>query len=224
MNLILMEVNMSNCTLIIGESGTGKSTSIRNLDPESTYIINILGKPLPFRGYKNIYSQEKKNYFSSDDYSQLLAYIKAINERRPEVTTLIIDDFQYLLANEFMRRSSEKGYERFTDIGKHAWDVIKALTETREDLYCFVLSHSDSDPTGRMKCKTIGKMLDDKITLEGMFTMVFHSMIIDGEFKFLTQNNGIYMAKTPMGMFDEKLIDNDLYEIIQSMNNYFNEE
>jgi hypothetical protein len=215
---------MSNCTLIIGESGTGKSTSIRNLNPESTFILNILDKPLPFKGYKKHFNVEKKNYFASDDYSQLLAYIKAVNDRRPEVTTLIIDDFQYLLANEFMRRSSEKGYDRFTDIGKHAWDVIKALTETREDLYCFVLSHSDSDATGRMKCKTIGKMLDDKITLEGMFTMVFHSMLVDGEYKFLTQNNGIHMAKTPMGMFEDKLIANDLSFVIEKMNNYFNEE
>lgn len=214
---------MSNCTLIIGESGSGKSTSLRNLDPSTTFILNVLDKPLPFRGYKKMYNVDNKNYHASDDYNKLLSYIKGINERRPEITTLIIDDFQYLLANEFMRRSSEKGYERFTDIGKHAWDVIKALTETRPDLLCFVLSHSDSDATGRMKCKTIGKMLDDKITLEGMFTLVFHSMLVDGEFKLLTQNNGIHMAKSPMGMFSEKLIDNDLEIIIEKMKEYFDE-
>jgi hypothetical protein len=215
---------MSTTTLIIGESGSGKSTSLRNLDPASTFILNVIGKPLPFRGFKKRYNAENKNYHESDDYSVLLSYIKAVNERRPDITTLIIDDFQYLLANEFMRRSSEKGYDRFTDIGKHAWDVIKALTETRPDLYCFVISHSDQDQNGRMKCKTIGKMLDDKITLEGMFTTVLHSLIIDGEFKFLTQHDGVHVSKSPMGLFEQKFIDNDLSVVIDDMKTYFNEE
>ena len=215
---------MSNTTLIIGESGSGKSTSLRNLNPKETFILNILDKPLPFRGFKNKYNSESKNYYASDDYSVLLAYIKAINERRPEIKVLIIDDFQYLLANEFMRRSSEKGYDRFTDIGKHAWDVIKALTETREDLYCFVLSHSDQDQMGRMKCKTIGRMLDDKITLEGMFTTVLYALLVDGEHKFLTQHDGTHLAKSPMDMFAEKYINNDLKVVIEKMMDYFNEE
>jgi hypothetical protein len=215
---------MSYTTLIIGESGSGKSTSLRNLDPKTTYIINILGKPLPFRRFQEKYSTTNKNYYVSDDYNNLLRCIEGVNNKRPDITTLIIDDFQYLLANEFMRRSSEKGYERFTDIGKHAWDVIKSLTETRNDLFCFVLSHSDQDNNGRMKCKTIGKMLDDKITLEGMFTTVFHCLVIEGEYKFLNQHDGIHLAKSPMGMFDEKYIENDLKMVIEYMNDYFNGE
>jgi len=211
-------------TLIIGESGSGKSTSLRNLDENSTYIINIIGKPLPFRGFKNRFNLERKNYFSCDDYLKILRCIEGVDGKRDDIKALVIDDFQYLLANEFMRRSSERGYDRFTDIGKHAWDVIKALTETRPDLYCFVLSHSDQDQNGRMKCKTIGKMLDDKITLEGMFTTVLHSVVVDGEHRFLTQHDGIYLAKSPMGMFSEKFIENDLQMVIEKMNDYFNED
>lgn len=219
---------MSNTTLIIGESGAGKSTSLRHLDPESTFIVNILDKPLPFRGYKAHYKPVTKerplgNYYATDDHNVILRCIKSVNERE-DIKVLVIDDFQYLLANEFMRRAAEKGFDRFTDIAQHAWLVIKALIETRENLFCFVLSHSESDNQGRMKCKTIGKMLDDKITLEGMFSTVLYAMVVDGEFKFLTQNDGFHIAKSPLGMFENKYIDNDLYVVIDHMNNYFDEE
>ena len=219
---------MSNTTLIIGESGSGKSTSLRHLDPESTFIINILDKPLPFRGYKTHYKAVTKdnplgNYYATDDYNVILRCIKSVNERE-DIKVLVIDDFQYLLANEFMRRAAEKGFDRFTDIAQHAWLVIKELIETREDLYCFVLSHSESDSQGRMKAKTIGKMLDDKITLEGMFSTVLYAMVVDSEFKFLTQNDGFHIAKSPISMFDWKYIDNDLAIVIEKMNDYFNED
>jgi len=215
---------MSNATLIIGQSGTGKSTSLRNLDHKSTFILNVLDKPLPFRGYKSKYNLELKNYHATDDWVKLCEYIRAIDERRPEIKTLIIDDFQYLLANEFMKRAMERGFDKFTDIAQHAWMVIKTLTSTRNDLHCFVLSHSDTDAVGKVKCKTIGKMLDDKITLEGMFTVVLHAMIVDEQFKFLTQNDGVHLAKSPLGMFDDRFIDNDLRVVLDQMRDYFEEE
>ena len=219
---------MSNTTLIIGESGTGKSTSLRNLDPKETFVINVLDKPLPFRGYKAHYkpmtkSNPEGNYYATDDFNLLLRCINAVNERI-EIKNLIIDDFQYIMGNEFMRRALEKGFDKFSDIAQHAWSIIKALTQTRSDLYCFVLSHSDSDAQGRMKCKTIGKMLDDKITLEGMFTIILHTQIVDGEYRFLTQNNGTHIAKSPLYMFEDKLIDNDLQMVRKKMIEYFNED
>jgi hypothetical protein len=219
---------MSNTTLIIGESGTGKSTSLRNLNPEETYIINILDKPLPFRGYKKHYKASsvenpKGNYFASDDFGMITKCILAI-DKRPEVKNLIIDDFQYVMGNEFMRRALEKGFDKFSDIAQHAWTIIRLLTQTRSDLYCFVLSHSDADSQGRMKAKTIGKMLDDKITLEGMFTTILHTQIVDGQYKFLTQNNGTHIAKSPMGMFEDDLIDNDLQIVREKMISYCDED
>lgn len=213
---------MSNTTLIIGESGTGKSTALRNLDPKETFIINVLNKPLPFKNFKSKYNDDRKNYLATDNWSTILNYIKAINERRDDIKTLIIDDFQYIMANEFMYRATERGFDKFSDIANHAWIIIKTLIETREDLYCFVLSHSDMDQTGRMKCKTIGKMLDDKITLEGMFSVVLHSQVIDGKYQFLTQNNGTHVAKSPMDMFSDIYIDNDLALIKEKMSEYFN--
>lgn len=227
---------MSNTTLILGLSGTGKSTSLRNLDPKTTFIINVLNKPLPFRGYKSTYKPIKRistgdepyadnggNYYASDDYSKIMAVIGAIDRHRPDITTLVVDDFQYLMCNEFMRRVGEKGFDKFNDLALHAWSVIQSLTVTRDDLYCFVLTHSDADANGLMKCKTIGKMLDDKITLEGMFTICLHSLVVDSEFKFLTQNDGSHIAKSPLTMFPDRYIDNDLAQVIKLMKDYNDE-
>lgn len=220
---------MSNTTLIIGESGSGKSTSLRNLDHTETFIVNILDKPLPFRGYKDKYVPITKdnpegNYYATDDFSLVIRAIRSISENRPEIKVLIIDDFQYLLANEFMRRALEKGFEKFSEIAQHAWMVINELTATRSDLFCFVMSHSDTDAQGRVKCKTIGKMLDDKITLEGMFTICLHALIIDGSHKFLTKNDGTHVAKSPIGMFEDVFIENDLNLVLQAIRDYSNEE
>ena len=220
----LVDWKMSNTTLILGPSGSGKSTSLRNLNPDETFIFGILDKPLPFRGYKKKYNVDKKNYFSSDDYRVLLSYIKAINERRPEITTLIIDDFQYLLAHEFMNRVSERGYDKYSELAFHAWSVIKGLTETREDLHCFVLTHSDADQQGNMKIKTIGRLLEDKIALEGMFTCCLYSMVIDGKYVFMTNTDGTHLSKSPLGLFDSQFIDNDLQYVREKMFEYFNDD
>lgn len=215
---------MSICTLIIGESGSGKSTSIRNLIPEETFIINILDKPLPFRGYKKNYiplssDGKKGNYYATDDFGSLIRCIRLINTRK-EIKNIIIDDYQYVLCNEFMRRATERGYEKFTEIAQHAWHIIKELIACRDDLYCFVLSHSDTDQNGKVKCKTVGKLLDEKINLEGMFTLVLHTQIVDGQYKFLTQHDGTHLAKSPYGMISEKLIDNDLSLVKSNIINY----
>lgn len=217
---------MSNTSLIIGESGTGKSTSLAGLNPKETFIINVLDKPLPFKGYKKNYIPISSdgmtgNYYASDDYFKLIKCIKLINEKRPEIKNLIIDDWQYTMCNEFMRRATETGFVKFTEIGQHAWSIIRELTFCRENLYCFVLSHSDSDSNGRMKCKSIGKMLDEKITIEGMFTVVLHTQIMDGAYKFLTQNDGGHVAKSPAGMFEDKYINNDLVYVKEQMNSYY---
>jgi len=218
---------MSNATLIIGPSGSGKSTSIRNLNHEETFIINVLNKPLPIKGYKKLYTPLKKdnakegNYFASDNYQDIIKCVQFVNSSREDIKTLIIDDWQYVLANEFMRRARETGFNKFTDISLHGWETINAINATREDLLCFVMSHSEIDSFGKSKCKTIGKMLDEKITVEGMFTIVLHSYVIDGEYKFMTQNDGNHIAKSPMGMFDDIMIGNDLSFVKKSIEDYY---
>jgi hypothetical protein len=220
---------MSNTVLIIGTSGSGKSTSLRNLDPKSTFIISVLDKPLPFKGYKKAYTpisgwdDKEGNYFITDDWQRVLKCINVVNETRPDITTLIIDDAHFVMANEFMERATEKGYEKFSEIAKHMWLVMTLVTKARDSLTCFVLSHSEIDANGLSRPKTVGKMLEDKITLEAMVTTVFHTVIKDNEYKFLTQNDGSHVAKSPMGMFDDLYIDNDLLLVKQSIESYFSE-
>ncbi len=216
---------MSNAILILGDSGTGKSTSLRNLDPTKTFIINILDKPLPFRGYKTNYTKLSVdgltgNYYETDDHDKIMRVIKLINTKRPEITNLIIDDFGFTITNTFMRRAREKGYDKFTDIGRNAWELINSLRGLREDLNCIITMHVDIDVHGKCKPKTIGKMIDQTNMIEGSFTYVFQSLIVDYQYKFITANDGQHMAKTPMGCFESEYVDNDLNEILNTIQNY----
>jgi nicotinamide riboside kinase len=215
---------MSNTVLVIGQSGSGKSTSLRNLDPKSTFIISVLDKPLPFRGYKSHYNENNKNFYCSDDYKSIINYINAISERRPDITTLVIDDAHFLMANEFMGRASEKGFTKFTEIAQHMWQVMSAITRTRRDLTCFVLSHNEIDANGNSRPKTVGKLLDAQITLEAMVSVCLQTAVVDGEYKFLTQNDGSNVCKSPIGLFDEIVIDNDLLVVKDAVEKYFNDE
>jgi hypothetical protein len=218
---------MSNTILVIGPSGSGKSTSIRNLDPTSTFIISVLDKPLPFKGFKNRYKplkgwdDKEGNYLVADDWQRIMKAIQMVNLSRPDITTLILDDAHFIMANEFMRRACEKGYDRFTEIGQHMWMVMTAITMTRESLTCFVLSHNEIDNTGVSKPKTVGKLLDDKITLEAMVTVSLHTILKDDDYCFLTQYNGTHIAKSPMGLFEDLFIPNDLVYVKQQVENYF---
>jgi uncharacterized protein YktA (UPF0223 family)/energy-coupling factor transporter ATP-binding protein EcfA2 len=217
---------MSNTLLIMGESGSGKSTSIRTLKPEETFIISVINKPLPFKAfgklYKNLSSDASKgNYFVTDDHRKIQDLIKNINLKRFDIKNIVIDDFQYIMCNEFMKRASERGYDKFTEIGQHAHSIIDNLMKCRESLTCFVISHTELGDHGKMKCKTIGKMLDDKITIEGMFTVVLHSKIMDGKYRFLVQADGSHIAKSPMDMFDGLSIENDLEFVRSKLYEYY---
>lgn len=219
---------MSNMVLIMGESGTGKSSSIEKLDSKETFIIAVTGKPLPFRGAAKRYTRFGKenpegNYKVTDDWKNILTVIEYVDTKMPHIKTLVIDDFQYVMCNEFMRKADEKGWDKFTDIGKHAWLILEALTKCRPDLDCFILSHTETTGEGKAKFKTIGKMLDEKITVEGLFTVVLHSLVTDKGYGFLTQYHKNYVAKSPRGMF-ENFIDNDLLLIKNKIYCYFNED
>lgn len=216
---------MSNAILILGDSGTGKSTSLRNLDPHKTFIINILDKPLPFRGYKSNYTKLSAdgltgNYYETDDHEKITRVIKLINQKRPEITNLIIDDFGFTITNTYMRRSREKSFDKFLDIGRNAWEIISLLRGLREDLNCVITMHVDIDTHGKYKPKTIGKMIDQSNMIEGSFTYVFQSMIVDHQYKFITINDGQHMAKTPMGCFEDVYVDNDLNDILKQIEHY----
>lgn len=203
---------MATVTLILGTSGSGKSTSLRNLPPSETALIQVLAKPLPFKSVG-------WTPYRSDDWSKII--VAATQAAAKGRKIIVIDDFQYLLANEFMRRTDERGYDKFTDIGRHAWEVIDRLVKLGDDIRVYVLSHTEETDAGRIKMKTIGKMLDDKITLEGMVTIVLRTIVQDRQFFFSTVNNGSDTVKAPMGMFDDDLIDNDLAAVDAAICSYY---
>jgi hypothetical protein len=210
---------MSIATVIIGESGTGKTASLRNLDPSQVLLIQAQRKPLPFRnnGWAP-YNRETKegNVIVTDKSSTIESALRTFKQ-----PIIIIDDWQYILANEFMSRSDEKGFEKFTEIGRHAWDVMRAATSGPVGRRVYVLAHSQSDEFGRTKIKTIGKLLDEKITVEGMFSIVLKTVVSNGDYKFSTQNSGFDTCKSPIGLFKDQLIDNDLEAVDSAICAYY---
>lgn len=220
---------MSINVLLIGESGSGKSTSIRTLPPEQTFLINVINKPLPFKGSNKLYSKLSVdgltgNYYSTDKHETIMRIINLVNDKRPDIKYLVIDDAGYTLTNDFMRGALQKGFEKFSILAKDFWEIIKTMNETRSDLLCFLLMHSDVDSQGKSKPKTIGKLLDEKVCIEGMYSVVLHSVIVDGVYSFVTNNNGALMAKSPIGMFEEQVISNDLFLVANKINEYLNNE
>lgn len=228
---------MAELIAVVGNSGSGKSTSLRNLDPTTTFIINVAGKPLPIRNYKTNYKsliqdpETKKfigNLYNTSDINKIAQILKIIDKTRPDIKIVILEDMQYLMAFEMMDRATEKGYDKFTQIASNFYSVLKGAMSMRDDLKVCVLAHSENIGDGlnpNYKIKTIGKMLDNMITLEGLFTYVFFTTIIKDpegriEHKFITQSDGTTTAKTPMGCFDELLIDNDLRFVLDKIDKY----
>jgi len=213
---------MSIATMVLGESGTGKTTSLRNLNPADTLLIQAISKPLPFRSpdWQRFNPETKQgNIFQTDQAVEIIKLMQ--RTRRP---VIVIDDFQYIMANEFMRRTDERGFDKFTEIGRHTWDIINATTALPDDKHVYILSHTETTDSGRTKLKTIGKLLDEKITLEGMVTIVLRTIVRDGGYYFATRNNGSDTTKTPMGLFTEELIDNDLAAVDQAITHYYQPE
>lgn len=196
--------------LILGESGTGKSASMRNFTGEELSLINVDGKPLPFRNsFKKMISTDSAPYI----ISKMIASQSKI---------IVIDDAQYIMANEFMRRAKEKGYDKFSDIGQGFFYIIETVKKLNSDVIVYFLSHTEETNTGSVKCKTVGKMLDSAITLEGKFTIVLRTAVKDGHFYFSTQNSGYDTVKSPIGMFDRVDIDNDLKAVDTAIRQYYN--
>jgi adenosyl cobinamide kinase/adenosyl cobinamide phosphate guanylyltransferase len=198
---------MSTPILILGESGSGKSASLRNMKASETLLIQSIAKPLPFRDKEwAIFNKETKkgNIFVTDKATDVLMLMN--NTKRK---VIVIDDFQYILANELMRRYQERGYDKFSEIGYNGWNIISTAAALASDVRVYVLGHSHMDENGKIKIKTPGKLLDTH-SVEGMFSIVLRSVVRDNEYLFSTRNNGSDTVKTPIGLFDDEIIPNDL--------------
>jgi hypothetical protein len=210
---------MSISTVILGESGSGKSASMRNMDPTKTLLIQVVKKPLPFRskGWSYLSATNKTgNMIVSDDWIAISAMM-----RKTQRKVIVVDDFQYVLANEFMRRSDERGYDKFTEIAKHAWELFNVANTLPDDVRVYLMSHTQTNEQGDIKLKTIGKMLDEKITPEGLFTIVLRTVVTDKDYFFSTRNNGHDTVKSPIGLFDSERVPNDLAVIDAQISSYY---
>lgn len=220
---------------IVGESGTGKSTSLRNLNPEETFIISTTGKPLPFRAWKKKYIPIKiegknvsGNYYVSSKWDQILKILQIIDKMMPQIKQVIIDDFQYVLSYEFVDRATEVGYTKFSELAQHAMEILRYSEKMREDCKMIFLTHSENvgdNVNPKFVIKTVGKLLSEKVTLEGLFTYIFFTKVSEGdsgrmEYKLITNNDGTCVAKTSFGMYEDLEIDNDLNEIIHVIDAY----
>ena len=194
--------------LILGHSGSGKSTSLRNFDEGEVGIFNVAGKPLPFR--KKLAKLDRCQY-------QQIHNSLAKNALR----AYVIDDANYLMAFQNFRLAKQAGYGKFTDMAVNFEQLLEAANATDDDTIVYFLGHPDYDDAGRMKFKTIGKMLDNQLTVEGMFPIVLLAERDDAGFHFVTQSDGSTPVKAPMGMFEEPIIDNDLKAVDTAIRDYW---
>lgn len=224
---------MANTVMLLGKSGTGKSTSIKTLSPDETIIVNVLGKRLPFKGSSSVYSKEKKNMFRLDDYSQVIKLLEQI-DKLPNIKNVIIDDCIYIMRKEYFQRAKETGYGKYTELAQHFQQIVALCEKMREDLNVFLILHSediqsDNTITG-YKVSTIGKLLDSQYNPIEVVPMVLYSSVkyddkgaaSYGFYTHRTKEGSIEIpAKTPDGMFEEDFIPNDLGLVVKAMNDYY---
>ena len=206
---------MAQKILIMGESGTGKTTSLRNCNPKKTAIINPVAKPLPFRG----------KFHSLDGVTDADKIIIAMREAaKAGIKIIVVDDFQYILSIPYMNRIKEAGWDKWNDFGDNYFRIIDECSRLPEDVNVYFLTHTETLEDGTTTIKLIGKLLREKITIEGLFTTVLRTQVVDGKYYFLTQNSGKDTVKSPLGMFDTYAIENDLNYVDEKIRNYYGME
>lgn len=213
---------MAKIIAVMGESGSGKTTSMRNLDPASTYYIDSDKKGLSWKGWKKQYNAENKNYLKTDDQNLVLKVLEGINDKRPNIKTIIVDTINGIMVADEMRRSKEKSFDKWLDLAVAIYGIIDYALTMRDDLTVIFVAHTQTerDDSGYQftRIKTSGKKLD-KITLESKFPVVLLAKTVDGKHIFETQAN-FSTAKTPMGAFEEAQIDNDIIEVLKALEDY----
>lgn len=225
---------MANIIGIAGDPGTGKTTSMRNLDPKETFLMQAIEKMLPIPGakdYIDIREDSKKgNKIVELDPTKASSHCKKIADNYPNIRNIVIDDINFMMSNMLMERANETGYNKFSDIGRTFWQMFSGLQSLRSDLKIFILFHTEDDDNGQKKIKTVGKMLDNHWPLDGLMMPLLFSKVAGGstfgggsnevEYKFITSHDGKHPAKAPMGMFDEQYIDNDLAYVAERIDAY----
>lgn len=201
--------------LIIGKSGSGKSTSLRNFNEKELAFVNVIKKPLPFR-------KKFESTLETDDYKTIAESIYKTKKK-----AIVIDDSGYLITNQFMKNHSKSGggnsvFNLYNDLADRFWNLIEFIkNKVDQDKIVYFIMHEDKNDSGDIKPKTIGKLLDEKVCVEGMFTIVLRTDIEDRKYVFKTHTDGKDVTKTPIGMFEEDSIDNDLKIVDTTIRKYY---
>ena len=199
---------MAVLVMIYGQSGTGKSTSLRNFTNDEVAVINVSGKPLPFRS--------KLTTYDTDNYAKISSALGKIERK-----SIVIDDATYLMVNEFMRTAKVTGYQKYTDMAVNFNSLVAQASQLASNKIVYFLGHSDLKDDGTEHFKTIGKMLDNYVTVEGKFTIVLKTVVQDGKYYFSTHNSGQDTVKSPLGMFEDNYVDNDLKAVDTIIREYY---
>lgn len=213
---------MAKVICIAGESGSGKTTSMRNLDPKTTCYIDCDRKGLSWRGWRQQYNSENKNYCATDDINTVGQLLVRVSKTRPEVKTIVIDTIGSMMVADEMRRMREKGYDKWADLAQGIWNLVDVSNDLRPDLFIIYVAHTQTerDESGYIftKIKTNGRKLE-KICLESKFTTVLISKCVEGRYIFETHAKNS-TAKTPLGAFEADEIDNDIVEVIKVLQEF----
>lgn len=216
---------------IVGATGTGKSTSIKHLNAEETYIINTAKKELPFKGADKLYNAEKRNYKEVDEITEITRLLKTISEKAPHIKNVVIEDSNYMMAFRMADKATEVGYTKFTILARDMVELFREARKLRDDMKIFYFTHPETiEDSGEIigyKMKTSGKMLDNQITLEGLFTICLYTHVEENKdgsvsYYFITNRFKKYPAKSPEGMFNEIKVDNNLQKVVDTINDYYN--
>jgi hypothetical protein len=215
---------------IVGPTGTGKSTSIKHLDPKETYIINVAKKELPFKGADKLYNLDNKNYKEVDDANEITRLLKTISEKAPHIKNIIIEDSNYIMGFNLMEKATETGFTKFTLMARDMVDLFRTTRKLRDDLKVFYFSHPETVEDGGeiigYKIKTAGKMIDSQIGLEGLLTICLYTHVEETKdgtctYHFITNRFKKYPAKSPDGMFNEIKIPNNLKIVAETIDEYY---
>lgn len=216
---------------IVGPTGTGKSTSIKHLDPKETYIINVAKKELPFKGSEKLYNTENKNYKEVDDANEITRLLKTISEKAPHIKNIVIEDSNYIMGFNIVAKATEVGFTKFSLMAKDMVDLFREARKLRDDLKVFYFTHPETiEDSGEIigyKIKTAGKMIDNQVLLEGLLTVCLYTHVEENKdgttnYQFVTNRFKKYPAKSPDGMFEDIKIPNNLQFVVNKIDEYYN--